>query len=79
MMGARTFIVARYSVSALMRKRVSDAQNQIKRSPVGFKIKIAMYLLVRNQKLVSRYPTSHNLRPSQCCFFNARVRFPWLV
>jgi hypothetical protein len=26
-----------------------------------------MHLLVRNQKLVSRYTTSHNLRPSQCC------------
>ncbi|KIK32274.1 hypothetical protein CY34DRAFT_163691 [Suillus luteus UH-Slu-Lm8-n1] len=27
-----------------------------------------MHLLVRNQKLVSKYTASHNLRPNQCCF-----------
>ncbi|KAG2741985.1 hypothetical protein P692DRAFT_20905012 [Suillus brevipes Sb2] len=67
-MSDKTFIVARHSVSAWDAgtfKRLSDTQ--IKRSPLGFKITIAMHLLVRNQKLVSRYPTSHNLRPSQYC------------
>jgi hypothetical protein len=54
-------------------ERLSDAL--FKRSSTGSKIEIAMDLLVRNKKLVSRYATSHCLLPS----YSTVVCFSMLV